>query len=1004
MSRLRRSLAVAQGDRPVVTIESVGAAYALHADPLTVDVHRFVDLVATARASSDPSQRAQTLAHALGLWRGDALAGLVAADQRHRMCGELYELRTAALELRVAADLDLGRHEVLIPELARLTTEYPTRERLAAAFMIALYRAGRPTDALATYDAIAAGLVDELGLDPGPELRDLRTAILRDDAELRLVPAQLFSPGPVDAARSASSVNPPTVVATTAAMLAHAVVPGTLPAAPFGFVGRTGQLAELDQLGRAAGGRRVVAVSGSAGIGKTALVVHWAHRSRSQFPDGQLYVDLRGFSGSAPLTAVQALGALLTGLGVAPGRVPIEAPAAAALFRTLTADLRALIILDNARDAAQVRPLLAGGSQCFTAVVSRHDLGGLVAREGARPLSLSTLSVSESHDLLGSLLDEQQPGPIAELAALCAHLPLALRIAAANIAQRRELTVASYVDSLRTGDRLSALEVPDDPEAAVRTAFDLTYAALDQPARQLFRMIGTAPGQDLSTSAIAELAGAAPLTQLYTLLRHHLVEEHKTGRFTMHDLLRAYATERSAAADTEVDRGEPAARLLRHYLAGTRAANAAAYPHSARLPNDLMPVVPELVFAAAPSALAWLEAERVNLVSIATQPPAGLTEFSWLLADQLRSFFAARRYDDDWLNTARAAGRAARDSGSDTGAAAAGLCLGWAYRCFGRYPDAVRHLTVARDASRRAGWLAGQATALSYLGVVHADMGRPRDGMRWSRQALRLAEGLSWGAQAVAHNNFGVVCLIRGDNRGAAREFSLAIQLITESGALSGAAVAQVNRGFSQLLLGDNAAARRDLISGLLLSRGAGDRVGASLALTSLGLLRLQRGEVEAAIRLTTVGVRVAREVGDKFSMAYALTVRADVVRVTGDPRRAVQLAREALGIARDIANRQHEIEALVVLGRAEADAGRAADAVRWLDEALGIAERNGYRTCEGKALTALVAIHARGDRAAALEYGRRALAVHRSTGYRFGTAAVLELLAALGDELTEHQ
>ncbi len=996
VSRLRQVLAAAyEGANGVdpesgVSLESIGAAYVLHADPATIDAYRFTGLIAEARSSTDPHRRADLLTQALGLWRGDALAGLVSSDQRELLCRELHELRIGALEMRVAADLELGRHEALVPELVRLTASYPTRERLTEALMLALHRTGRQTDALTAYDTLAANLADTLGLDPGEGLRRLRTAILRDDAGLR------FAGTPTVAASGVTGAA--TGAATTTG---ERTPPATLPAAPFGFVGRANEIGQLDALVSAESQPRITALSGSAGIGKTALVVHWAHRTRHRFPDGQLYVDLRGFSGATPLTPLQALGTLLSGLGVAPVRVPVDLDAAAALFRTLTADLRVLIVLDNAYDIAQVRPLLPGGTHCFTVVTSRNDLDGLIAREGARPISLTVLTPAESAALLTSLLGEHRADQVSELAVLCAHLPLAMRIAAANIAERRSLTIGGYVESLRTGDRLSALQVAEDPETAVRVAFDLSYDNLDPVARQLFRMIGVAPGRDLSTAAVAQLVTdhAQVRPQLRTLLRHHLVEEPEPGRYSMHDLLRAYATEQSAAADTPADRAKPAARLLAHYLRHARGAAAAAYPHAARLPEDPGDPAGGVVFPDAPSAMSWLEAERANLTMVILNPPDGLPEYAWLLADQLRQFFALRRYDDDWLSTSHAARRIALDVGDRAGLAAAELCLGWAYRCTGRYTDAVEQLTAAADSSRRVDWLPGQATARSYLGIVHSDMGSLTEATRATAWALALAADLPPQTRGAVHNNHGVVCLNRGDSREAVAQFSRAVELFRDGDSLGGTGIALVNRGFSHLLLGEHHDARDDLIHGLVLGRRGGDRVGETLAITSLALLRLHRNELRPADRLARAAARTARAVGDQFVLAYALTVQADVARTAGDPQLALRLGSEALAAARGITNLRYEIEALIAVGSALAELGQHEEAVLRLDDAVRIAEQSGYRTCHAKALTALARAHSGSTHGLAATYAQQALALHHSTGYAFGQTETLQLLTTLADQ-----
>ncbi len=1006
VSRLRRRLADAGAATYGVQVDSVGSSYIIRAGTATIDVQRFACRVHEAQLLTDPVDRRQAVTDALGLWRGDALAGLLSPEQRVRMCAELDELRISAVELGVAADLELGKYDTLIPELTGLTLRHPTRERLLGALMIALYLSGRQREALATYDRAADLLAAELGLDPGTALRDLRLGILRQDPALtrEWLAATTQSVSPVRLAGTAGTApNPSTRLLPDQPGRPElgSTAPSMLPPATFGFVGRAPELGYLDALAGDPTGARIAALAGSAGVGKTALVTHWAHKSRALFPDGQLYVNLRGYSGTAPVTSLQALRILLEGLGVRPAQVPVDVDGAAALFRTLTADRHVLVILDNALDVAQVRPLLPAGTHCFTVVTSRTTLGGLTAREGARGITVPILPRAESLQLLRSLLGDRG-GPIDELAAMCAHLPLAIRIAAANITERLGWTVDGYLDTLRRGDRLSALQVADDPETAVRAAFDLTYQALDPAARHLLRLIGEASGPDLSWLAVQALARStvpAATTALQTLLRHHLVDDLGRGRYTMHDLLRLYAAQQAASTDPEGERTAAAERLLRYYLERTAAAAAAAYPHAARAPlheHSPIPTEPASTFPDGTAAIGWLEDERANLVSIVVQPPFGLGEYAWRLADQLRGFLALRRYDDDWLRTAQAARNTALHENIDLGRAASELSLGWAYRCTGRYDQALPHLTAARDASQRANWPHGHATALSYLGITHADAGRPTTGIAFALQAHHVAEQLPPAAEALTLNNAGVIHLLLGELQAAENEFGRAQRLIQDAGSASAFSIFQVNQGFARLLLGQYPQARTDLIRGLRLCRQIGDRVGEALSTASLARLHLHCRNVPAARHLAPRALNLARSIGDDFSTAYALTINAETLRASGNPAHALDRATEALHLARTIANLQYEIEALLSMGRAALDTGRRDRAHAWLTEALQIAQRSEHHCCAGKALTALAQLHAHHDNAAAVEHACRALTIHQTTGYRAGqleTEALLRLI-----------
>ncbi len=1002
MSILRRLIASAGAGDPIQTRPT---GYTITLDPGQLDLDEFTARAREARATTDPATSIAILRPALELWSGTSLTGINAAyAASHRV--HIEEQRVQAYEHLFDLELGLGRHADVAAELFGLVDRFPLRERLTGQLMLALYRNGNHVEALRVARDLRVTLVEQHGLDPGHALRELEQAILRCDPALDLAatPGSIHTTGLTATSGSIHATGQRGIDAESD--VDSVVTPATLPAAPVGFIGRAAEIAALDAV--VGSDRRVVALSGEGGIGKTALVTYWGQRSRSMFPSGQLYVNLRGFAGGAPMTPLRALGVLLQGLGVAPRRTPVDIDAASALFRTLTADLRLLVVLDNAQDTAQVRPLLPGGGGCLTIITSRSEMPGLVAREGARPMRLTVLTADESTRLLGSLLDRRAPTEIParhdveellgieELARLCAHLPLAIRIAAANLTERRDRTIAGYVEALRTGDRLSALQVPDDPECAVRAAFDLTYHTLDAGPRRLLRLIGAAPGHDLSTAAIAELAGRAYTTDLRILSRHHLVDEHAPGRYSVHDLLAVYATEQSIAVDSPADRAAMVARLLRHYLARARAAAAMAYPHAACLEPARPPAGAVASFSEAGAAMAWLEAERDNLVAIIVEPPAGATEFAWLLADQLRGFFALRRYDDDWLRTATAARAAARASGDDTGIAAAELSLGWALRSTAGYDRAMRHLIAAQQAAAGIGWRHGEMTALIYLGIVHSDLGQPAEGLRYAQRALDITDGLTPMAEALIRNNRGVMYLNCGRLDAAVSEFGRTAQIMRDYGSLSGQGMALTNRGYGRTLLGQYAEARRDLAHGLVLTRRAGDRTGASLAITTLAHLHLRRRQTRLAGRFAGIGVGLARDIGDPFNQAYALTVAAEARRTAADPAGALELGTAALAIARGISNLQYEIETLLTLGRAARDLDQLDDAYAWLTEALHIAERGGYRVCEAKALAALVTITAHRDPPNAAYHAGRALALATATGYHFDPAEAEQLTAAV--------
>ncbi|MEV0650644.1 BTAD domain-containing putative transcriptional regulator [Phytomonospora sp. NPDC050363] len=494
--------------------------YMLAIDPDAVDLHRLRGLASRASAARG--------ADALRLWRaaceladGEALAGLPgrwAAQFRK----SFDDSRLGLLTSRYNAELAAGEHASVIDELSALVTAQPLAEPLTGQLMLALYRAGRGAEALRWFEATRVRLRDELGADPSAELRELHLRILAQSPQLHL--------SIKDSAPSAP-------------------VASTLPADIASFTGREGQLAELSALSERAG---LALVAGNAGAGKTALAVHWGQSVRELFPDGQLYINLRGFDRGEAVDPLEALGRLLLILGVAGDAVPATLDAAAELFRASTDGRRVLVVLDNAGTADQVRPLLPG-SGCFTVVTSRSRMPGLVAVNDAQVLGLDALPREESIALLRRLLGDD--AELGALARLCGDLPLALRIAAANLAGTGH-TVDSYVAELGERDRLSMLAVEGDADATVSATLDLSYDALGD-ARGLFCRIGALPGEDFSADLVVAISGLEEATAT-RLLRHlatsHLVEEYKPGRYRMHDLVRLYAAARAGTDLGEAER------------------------------------------------------------------------------------------------------------------------------------------------------------------------------------------------------------------------------------------------------------------------------------------------------------------------------------------------------------------------------------------------------------------------------------------------------------------
>jgi DNA-binding SARP family transcriptional activator len=457
VARLRAALATV-ADSDVPRIVTVGAGYALDARPEGVDAFQFRSLVSRARAEPKTELRAMALRQALDLWRGPVLAGSATDRFRELACDDLEELRLLAEEDWVAAELDLGHHAEVVAKLRALATSHPYRERVRALLMIALYRSGRQIEALQTFRTTRAQLIDELGVEPTPPLQRLHEAMLHADERLTWISTaglDRLSPAPVMGMARLDS---------------RPSVPRELPADLPDFTGRIDERRMLDELlPGSAKGAATVAIIGPAGSGKTALAVHWAHLVADHFPDGQLYLDLHGHAPAAPLRPVQALASLLRSLGVPPDQVPATEPEAAALFRSLVSGRSILMVLDNGRSAEQIRPLLPGSLDCLVVVTGRKDLGGLVARDGARLLRLHAFTPEDACGLVAQVLEaagiRAAPDSVAELASLCGYLPLALRVAMANLVDRTHPGVVEHVENLWGGSRLAALDAHCDRQA-----------------------------------------------------------------------------------------------------------------------------------------------------------------------------------------------------------------------------------------------------------------------------------------------------------------------------------------------------------------------------------------------------------------------------------------------------------------------------------------------------------------------------------------------------------
>ncbi|WP_431995859.1 AfsR/SARP family transcriptional regulator [Streptomyces griseoflavus] len=848
VSRLRKVLEPdrnrAGGPRVVV---SVGDGYLLRAPEdaldLTVVRQRAADARAL-RAEGDPSAAAGLLHAALDGWDGTALAGIpgpLAEAERAR----LDEERLALLECRIDNDLDLGRHTEVIAELMSLTRAYPMKEQLSRLLMLALYRSGRQADALAVFRTARRTLVDQLGIEPGAALRELHDRILAADESLALLPPrQQAQPPPA---------RPP----------APATRPAQLPADLPTFVGRHSELdrvrALLPEDGRMPSTVIIGAIGGMGGIGKTTLAVHWAHEIAGRFPDGQLCLNLRGFDPTGTVvTPEEAIRVFLDALGVPPSNIPSGLAAQAALYRSLLAERRVLILLDNARDADQVRPLLPGSPGSLVIVTSRSRLTGLVVGEGAFPLTLDQLTTSEAHDLLARRLGADrlaaEPEAAAEIITRCARLPLALAIVAAHAVGHPGFPLATIAEEVRESHgSLDAFTGGDDITTDVRAVFSWSYKALSAPAARLFRLLGLHSGPDVSAPAVAALAGL-PAQETRTLLseltRAHLVIERLPGRYTLHDLLRVYAGERVRAEDPAEERERAVERLLSWYLHSADATYPLITPKRARVP---LPAPPPscrpLEFTEHEQALDWCESERANLVSAVHQAVAcGRPDLAWRLPAVLWGFFYLRSHLHDWLDTAGAGLSAARAAGDRVGEAQGLADTAAALRFTGRVEEAVAHQHQALALYRRLGDLMGRSRAVGNLGDAYLQAGRLRESVEYSRRALAIDRvlGSTWG-EGIALTNLGDAYqrLGRFQEAISCLEQALTVLRASDNRWVEGVALDILGTVHHRLRRHDDAVAHYH--RALETHRAIANRWGEGHSLSNLGDVQLDAGREEEA-------------------------------------------------------------------------------------------------------------------------------------------------------------
>lgn len=862
------------------TLVSESGGYALRIGRGALDLTLAQDLAVEAekaRAGGNRLQARTLLNKVLGLWDGEALAsvpGPYAENQRTR----LEEWRLQLTEARLDLDLEVGSHAEAVSELTALTAAHPLRERLRELLMVALYRSGRQAEALAVYADTRRLLSEELGVDPRPELAQLQQRILRADEEL---------------ARPADEPAP-----------AHAPLrPAQLPATVPDFTGRDSFVRDLGaQLASTEGSVMAVsALAGIGGVGKTTLAVHVAHQARPHFPDGQLYVDLQG-AGARAAEPETVLGSFLRALGTADSAIPDTLDERAALFRSTLDGRRVLVLLDNAHDAAQIRPLLPGTPGCAALVTSRVRMVDLA---GAHLVDLDVMSPDEALQLFTRIVGAERVGAEREAAldvvAACGFLPLAIRIAASRLAARRTWTVsvlaAKLADERRRLDELQAGDL------AVKATFELGYGQLEPAQARAFRLLGLADGPDISLAAAAALLNLEPHTAedlLEALVDTSLLESAAPGRYRYHDLVRLYA--RACAERDEqppVERELALSRLLDFYLATAAGVYALERPGD-RLVDHLEPTDhPGLTFGDRHAALDWLYTEATNLLACVRQVarPATLRRAVDLL-------YAALDLGESGANAKQ-------------------------------YEAAA---VTVREAARGCGDPRSESRAVMSLANAHQLAGRFDQAEREAAEAMQLAETAqdllagSWAANAR-----GIIALYHNRHEDGEAFLNQAIEAFRSDGNLPGEASALCNLSRIHLATARTGSAIALARSGIDIYDSLGHALRGANGRYALGMALTQNGEFTAATDKLTEALEIFRDSRQRLWEGMALFRLAEVEIASGHPARAAQYAESALTVLRGIGGDWRRGNVLTVLGRALAGIGQTRRAQVCWNEALDI-------------------------------------------------------------------
>lgn len=850
ISILRRKLREAGVMPRAVRLESQPNGYIFHAEPDLVDAHQFTSLAAQAQTAPHDEERVELLRAALELWRGPVLEGQFVSGG---IGGALESARLNVLEHLYDAELRLGNHSTIIDSILQAIAENPGREGFVEQCILALYRGGRVTEALATYESYRRRLADDLGVDPGSGLQLLHRQILANDGSLQ------FS-------------------ATSPVVGRPMSVPAQLPADIARFTGRHEQVKILDQtLDRptVSDSGRVMVIVGPPGSGKTALALNWSHRNREEFPDGQLFVDLRGYGGDEPLMSEIVLERFLRSLGASADGQPADPDERAAAFRSELARRRMLVVLDNASSAAQIRPLLPGAGACLTIVTSRNRLDGLVATHGVTRIELGALDLPEALALVTDSRRLVNPVLASRLVKLCGGLPLALRIASARLMSPEQDIHELLSELADQRHRLQGLAV--DEEISVRSALDGSTRVLTPSLRRTFRLLGLHPGPRLSAAACASMQGVDRLLardRLMELAQVSLIKAEPDDVYVLHDLVKLYADELSKDEDPADDRAQALRRVLTWYRDTANAADRLLRP--TERPN--FPATGEASFDDEVSAMDWLERESASLIAAATQAGETHPDLAWQIAAAMHGWLMRCGQRNQWVELYERAAEWARRAEDLNGQAIITGRLAIPLSMLGRSDEAAKACKAAHRIRTQIGDRLGAATALVNLGGVYVNANRPDDAVSALQQARTLARDLPDSGHLLTIAAINIAEAYRLAHQPARSVEAYLEGLAAGEGSLADRDLAQImiGMGGARNDSGNAIGAIDDCQRGYDLAVKAGDRVLAAEAQAELGRIFVARNDYKAALQHIESALLVLEELGHR-NVAELRTLRSQV-------------------------------------------------------------------------------------------------------------------------------